>query len=265
MPEIQSRLQRAFERCRVENRAALIPFMSAGHPSPEEGDRVLAMLAEAGADVIELGVPFSDPLADGPTIQLASQRAIERGVDLAWSLEALRRFRARYDTPVVLFSYLNPVFDYGVERFIADAVEAGADGVLLTDLPVGADAELEALFAASPLELIRLIAPTTAPERAREIAAAARGFIYYISRTGVTGADATVAEGLEAEVAALRAIAPVPVAVGFGIAGAESARRVAAVAEGVVVGSALVDLLAREGVDAAGAMVRSLRAAMQRN
>ena len=143
MPETQTRLQSVFARCRAEDRAALIPFISAGHPSPEEGDAVLAMLAESGADVIELGVPFSDPLADGPTIQRASQHAIERGVDLDWSLQALRRFRARYDTPMVVFSYLNPVFDYGVERFIAEAVDAGADGVLLTDLPVGADAELE--------------------------------------------------------------------------------------------------------------------------
>lgn len=255
-------LAQAFAAARDERRAALVVYATAGFPAPEQGDAALAALAEAGADVIELGVPFSDPLADGPTIQAASHRAIAQGVDLEWTLAALRRFRARHATPVVVFSYLNPVLGYGLQRFIADATAAGAQGVLLTDLPVGADPEMEAAFAASPLDLVRLVAPTTTPARARAIAQRSAGFVYYISRTGVTGAQAEVAAGVGERVAALRAVSPVPVAVGFGIANAEQAARVAGLADGVVVGSAVVDALARGGVAAARALVASLRAAM---
>lgn len=257
-------LARAFERARAEGRAALVPYVTAGHPTPEAGAAVLRMLAEEGADVIELGVPFSDPLADGPTIQRSSFEAIGHGVDLRWTLEALRGFRREHDTPVVLFSYLNPVLRYGLDAFLRDAAAAGAQGVLLTDLPVGADPELERAFAESPLDLIRLVAPTTLPERAREIAAAARGFLYYVSRTGVTGARQELAGGLEREVAALRAATPVPVAVGFGISTPEQAAVVARVADGVIVGSALVELLGREGVEAARPLVRALRRATVR-
>ncbi len=254
----------AFARAREAGRAALIPYVTAGHPSPEATPEVLRMLAEEGADVIELGVPFSDPLADGPTIQKSSFDAIERGTDLRWTLEALRGFRAESDVPVVLFTYLNPVLRYGVDAFLRDAAEAGAQGVLLTDLPVGSDPELERAFAESPLDLVRLIAPTTTPARLREIAAAGRGFLYYVSRTGVTGAQAELQEGLEREVAAVRAASTVPVAVGFGISTPEQAAAVARVAEGVVVGSALVDRLGREGVEGGRALVRALRRATLR-
>lgn len=257
-------LARVFARAREEGRAALVPYVTAGHPSPGATAEALRMLAEEGADVIELGVPFSDPLADGPTIQRSSYDAIRQGADLRWTLEALRRFRAEHDTAVVLFTYLNPVLRYGADAFLRDAADAGAQGVLLTDLPLGADPELEAAFAASPLDLIRLVAPTTLPERAREIAAAARGFLYYVSRTGVTGARQELAAGLEREVAALRAATPVPVAVGFGISTPEQAAAVARVADGVVVGSALVEALGAEGVEGARARVRALRRAMLR-
>lgn len=225
---------------------------------------VLAMLVEAGADVIELGVPFSDPLADGPTIQRSSHFAIEQGVDLRWTLDALSAFRAQHDTPVVVFSYLNPIVHFGVERFIAEAGAAGADGVLITDLPVGYDAEWEKAFERSPLDLVRLVAPTTRPERVRTIAERAQGFLYYVSRTGVTGARQSLAEGLAREVAALRVVSHVPVAVGFGISTPEQARTVAAVADGVVVGSALVETLANGGVQAADRLMRGLRGAMPR-
>ncbi|HEX5723927.1 MAG TPA: tryptophan synthase subunit alpha [Longimicrobiaceae bacterium] len=257
-----SPLARAFAAARAGRRAALIPYVTAGHPSPAETPAVLLALADAGADVIELGVPFSDPLADGPTIQRSSFEAIRQGADLRWTLEALAGFRAARPTPVVLFTYLNPVLRYGVERFLADAAAAGAQGVLLTDLPVGADPELEATFAASPLDLIRLVAPTTTPARAREIAAAARGFLYYVSRTGVTGAREELAAGLEREVAALRAATPVPVAVGFGISTPRQAATVARIADGVVVGSALVERLGEGGVEAGRAFVAALRGAM---
>ena len=254
----------AFAACRAQGRAALIPYITAGHPSPADTPALLRMLAEEGADIIELGVPFSDPLADGPTIQRSSFQAIEQGVDLRWTLARLAEFRESHDTPVVLFTYLNPILRHGVARFLEDAAAAGAQGVLVTDLPVGSDPELEERFAESPLDLIRLIAPTTRPERVRVIAAASRGFLYYVSRTGVTGAQTTLATGLAAEVAAVRAVTDVPVAVGFGISTPEQAAVVAASADGVGVGSALVDLLGREGVEVARPLVRGLRAATLR-
>jgi tryptophan synthase alpha chain len=257
-------LAAAFDRAAREDRAALVLYTTAGYPAPAQGLDVLLALADAGADVLELGVPFSDPLADGPTIQRSSFAAIERGVDLAWTLELLRRFRRERETPVVLFSYLNPILDHGVDAFVRDAVEAGADGVLLTDLPLGADPALERAVGESPLDLIRLVAPTTSAERAREIARAAQGFLYFISRTGVTGAQTELAPSLEREVAALVEVSAVPVAVGFGVSSPEQVRIVAGVAAGVVVGSALVDLLGRAGLPEVRAFVAGLRAATGR-
>jgi tryptophan synthase alpha chain len=257
-------LREAFDGCREEDRAALVVYVTAGHPDPKRGLDVLIALADAGADVIELGVPFSDPLADGPTIQRSSFQAIQRGVDLRWTLELLARFREQRDTPVVLFSYLNPIHNHGVEAFARDAVAAGASGVLLTDLPAGADPEVERVFRDAGLDLVRLIAPTSTPERVREIAAGGSGFLYYVSRTGVTGATRELAQGLEEEVSALRGATDLPVAVGFGISTPDQAREVARFADGVIVGSALVELLGREGIDAAAELVRSLRTAMER-
>jgi tryptophan synthase alpha chain len=256
-------LARAFAAARGEGRAALIPYITAGHPRRGDTAEILRAIADEGADVIELGVPFSDPLADGPTIQRSSFDAIAQGVDLRWTLDALADFRAARDTPVVLFTYLNPLLRHGMDRFLADAVAAGAQGVLLTDLPVGADPGLESRINASPLDLIRLVAPTTRPERVREIAAAARGFLYYVSRTGVTGARQALAEGLAAEVAEVRAVTDVPVAVGFGISTPEQAAAVARVADGVVVGSALVEALDTGGAAAGRAFVRGLRRAVE--
>jgi tryptophan synthase alpha chain len=256
-------LATAFAAAREQGRAALVPYVTAGHPSAGATAAVLRMLAEEGADVIELGVPFSDPLADGPTIQRSSLRAIEQGVDLAWTLRALAEFRREHATAVVLFTYLNPVLHHGVERFLSEALEAGASGVLLTDLPVGADPALEARFEAADLDLVRLVAPTTTPARAAEIARAARGFLYYVSRTGVTGTREALAAGLAREVAAVRALTEVPVAVGFGISTPAQAAEVAALADGVVVGSALVERLERGGVEEARSFVRALRSALE--
>ena len=255
-------LASAFAAARAEGRAALIPYVTAGHPRMDRTLDLLLGLADAGADVVELGIPFSDPLADGPTIQKSSFDAIAQGVDVRWALDAVAGFRARRDTPVVLFTYLNPVLRHGVDAFLADAASAGAQGLLLTDLPVGADAALEARIDASPLDLIRLVAPTTRPERVRVIAQAARGFLYYVSRTGVTGARQALASGLADEVAEVRAMTDVPVAVGFGISTPEQAAEVARVADGVVIGSALVEALGTGGVDAGLAFVRALRGAV---
>ena len=251
-----------FAAWRAAGRHVLIPYLTAGYPEPEATLPLLNRLAAAGADLIELGVPFSDPVADGPTIQRSSQRALERGVDLPWVLRRLWEFRAGHDTPVVLFTYLNPVLSYGVDRFLTDAVEAGADGVLLTDLPLGSDPALEQAFERAPLSLVRLLAPTTAPQRAREIAARAQGFLYYISRMGVTGARAALPPELAREVEAVRALSPVPVAVGFGISTPEQAAAVARIADGIVVGSALIDALDRGGADEAERFIRALREAI---
>ena len=240
-------MARAFAAARAQGRAALIPYVTAGHPSPADTPAVLEMLAAEGADLIELGVPFSDPLADGPTIQRSSFRAIEQGVDLPWTLAALAEFRRAHDTPVVLFTYLNPVLHHGLRRFLDDAAAAGADGVLLTDLPVGAAPELERQFEGSGLDLIRLVAPTTTPARAREIARAARGFLYYVSRTGVTGERDELPRELEREVKRLRRKLSLPLAVGFGLSTPQQVAAVGKVADGVVVGSVLVRLVEEHG------------------
>jgi len=248
-----------------DGRTALIPYITAGYPGAEATVPLMHRLAEAGAGIIELGVPFSDPVADGPTIQRSSQRAIENGITLDWTLEALSRFRADGATPVVVFSYLNPILNYGPERFIADAVAAGANGVLLTDLPLGADPALEATLESSPLALVRLLAPTTPTERARAIAQRSQGFLYYVSRLGVTGVTQNLRSALLDEVREVKAFSSVPVAVGFGISTPEQARRVAGVADGVVVGSALIDALDRGGIDAAAALLKAMREALDQS
>lgn len=257
-----SRIARRFAERAAEGRAVLVPYVTAGFPEVDDTVPLLEALDDAGADVIELGIPFSDPLADGPTIQASSFRALENGVTVPRVLEMVRAFRARRETPLVLFTYLNPVFHYGLSRFCRDAAEAGADGVLLTDLPAGSDPELEGELERAGLDLIRLLAPTTAPERVARVAEGGRGFLYYISRTGVTGAREVLRDELAAEVGRLRERVGLPVAVGFGISSPEQARAVAGIADGVVVGSALVQCLGAEGIEGAARFLGGLRRAM---
>lgn len=245
---------------REEGRAALIPYLTAGHPSIAATRDALQMVVEAGADVVELGIPFSDPLADGPVIQRSSQIALEQGMTVARALDLLRE--ARLPVPVVVFSYLNPILAYGLERFVADARAAGAAGVLLTDLPAGEDPAVEAQVRAGGLELIRLIAPTTTGARLAAAVQGASGFLYLISRLGVTGAHTHLDESSEQLVARVRAASPLPVAVGFGLATAHQAQTVARIADGVVVGSALVERL-EQGLGPARDLLRDLRAAVQ--
>jgi len=247
---------------RAEGRAVLIPYITAGYPTPETTPALLDALVEAGTDILELGIPFSDPLADGPTIQRSSFRALEEGMTVARALEMVKAFRARHDTPVVLFTYLNPILHYGIERFAQDARDAGADGVLITDLPTGADPRVEEQLTATGLDLIRLLAPTTAPERVAEVVKGGGGFVYYISRTGVTGAREELREELGREVERLRGAVSLPVAVGFGISSPDQAGAVAAVADGVVVGSALIQHLDQGGVQGAADFLRSIREGM---
>ncbi len=249
------RIAAAF-RARAGGGAAFIPFLPSGFPSPADTPRLLLRLAEVGADVIELGIPFSDPLADGPTIQRASGRALGQGVTLSSTLDALADLAPELP-PVVLFSYLNPLLRMGVERFLERAEAAGAAGLLVTDLPVGVHPALEGRLAGSALDLIPLAAPTTPPARLERIAGRARGFLYYISRLGVTGEREALEAALPERVSELRERVRLPVAVGFGISRPEHARSVAAVADGVVVGSALVRAL-EEGEAAFGELAAAL-------
>lgn len=253
-----NQLAASFSAWRKAKHCALIPYLTAGYPNPDSTLDLLRVLARNGADIIELGVPFSDPVADGPTIQRSSQIALENGVTLEWCLEQLREFRKEFETPVVIFTYLNPVLRYGWREFISAATNAGAQGVLITDLPVGGDDEIEHAFEASSLALIRLIAPTTEAARVMEIARRAQGFIYYIARMGVTGARADLPVELLDAVRDLRAATDIPIAVGFGVSSAEQVRAISVVADGVVVGSALIDAIESGGVAGAEAFMRGL-------
>lgn len=261
-PAAASAIGHRFRERSAAGQAALIPYVTAGFPDPATTVPMLEAAADAGADVLELGIPFSDPLADGPTIQRSSFLALQQGMTVDRVLAQLADFRSRRATPVVLFTYLNPVLRRGIERFCREAAEAGAAGVLLTDLPVGTDPEMEAAVRTSGLDWIRLLAPTTPLERVAEVARGGSGFLYYISRTGVTGARRELRAELASEIAALRAQVSLPIAVGFGISTPDQARAVAQVADGVVVGSAVVARLEEGGVEGAAAFLRSLRHAM---
>jgi tryptophan synthase alpha chain len=239
---------------------ALIPYLTAGFPTAHASLDALRRVARAGADFVEVGVPFSDPLADGPTIQRTTQAALEQGMTLPRVLDLVRE--AALDVPVVIMTYLNPVIAYGVERFLRDAELAGVAGVVLTDLPAGADDDVEQAVAGSALSLIRLVAPTTDDERLGAALENASGFVYLISRLGVTGARANAPPDLERHVRRIRAVTPLPIAVGFGIATPAQAKAAANHADGVVVGSALMDALATGGADAAERLVRDLAAAV---
>ncbi len=253
-------LARTWRDLRSAGRAGLVPYLTAGFPTLDTSCDALRMAAEH-ADVLEVGVPFSDPLADGPTIQASTFRALENGMTLPRTLDLIAK--ADVARPVVLFSYLNPVLQYGVERLMTDASALGIAGILLTDLPAGGDPGVEAPILASPLDLIRLLAPTTDDARLAQSVAEAQGFLYLVARLGVTGASAALATGLGAQVARVRAVTDLPIAVGFGISTPEQVRAVAGFADGVVVGSALVDVLGRDGVPAAGRFLGGLRAALE--
>ena len=246
---------RRFSALRDGNRRALVCYVTAGHPDPERSLALLRGLEDAGADVIEVGVPFSDPLADGPVIQASSQRALAHGMTFDRVLDLIAA--AHLSVPVVLFTYLNPLLAAGTDA-LGRAAAAGAHGVLVTDLPVGSDPARERWIGSGPLAFVRLVAPTTPPARMREIARHGSGFVYLISRLGVTGIRDDVAADLPRTIAALRAVTTLPICVGFGISRPEHAAAVGRVADGVVVGSALVRA-AEESVDAAVALARALR------
>jgi tryptophan synthase alpha chain len=255
----ESRLAPVWTSLRASGRKALIPYLTAGYPSLSKSAAALRSAAEV-ADVIEVGVPFSDPLADGPTIQRSSFEALRQGMTLAGTLDLIAR--AELACPVVVFSYLNPVLQYGVDRFLAAAEGLGIGGLLLTDLPAGSDPDVESAVGRSQVDLIRLVAPTTRPERLTSALEGAQGFVYLVARLGVTGAKSSLAADLSESVARVRRATTLPVAVGFGISTPEQARAVGRMADGVVVGSALVDILGRDGVGGARRFLGSLRRAL---
>jgi tryptophan synthase alpha chain len=247
MTEDMGRIEALFDRLRDQNRAALIPFITAGDPDLETTESLIHALVEAGADLIELGFPFSDPMADGPTIQAASERALAAGATLEKILAAVARVRRHSNVPVVLMGYYNPVFHYGPERFARDAAAAGVDGLLLVDLPPEEADEIRGFLREADIRLITLLAPTTPPQRRQVLAAGSEGYLYYVSMTGVTGVKQVDAAAIREEVLTLRRQSPVPVAVGFGIASPADAAAVAGFADAVVVGSALVKIIAAHG------------------
>jgi tryptophan synthase alpha chain len=253
-----TRIDRRFADLRRQGRAGLVTFLTAGDPDPETAMTILRDLPEAGADLIELGVPFSDPMADGPSIQASSQRALRAGMTLRKTLDMVASFRKRDNhTPVVLMGYYNPIYIYGVEAFVMDAAEAGVDGLIVVDLPPEEEAELYRPARAQGLNVIFLTAPTTDETRLPRILEHASGFVYYVSITGITGTASAVASDVGAAVARLRRHTDLPIAVGFGIKTPAQAAEIAAVADAAVVGSALVNKVA-ENLDARGAAATGL-------
>jgi tryptophan synthase alpha chain len=247
-----------FEKRHAEGKPAFVAFLTAGDPSLDRTCEAAVELDRAGVDVLELGVPFSDPLADGPVIQRASERALARGVTLPNVLEAVRRIRERSELPLLLFSYFNPLLQHGLERLAGEAKGAGVDGVLVTDLPPEEAGEWVTAARAVDLDTIFLASPTSPPDRLRRVAEASRGFVYAISRTGVTGEREALSEDARPLVGRLRALTQVPVALGFGLSTPEQVREAAAVADGVVVGSALVRFLEEHPEGDLGAQVKWL-------
>jgi tryptophan synthase alpha chain len=282
---MSERIECLFAKCRGEDRTAFIPYICAGDPNFARTIEIAFALEKAGADLLELGVPFSDPLADGVVNQLAAQRALEAGATVPGVLECVRHIRRHSEIPIVLYTYLNPILRYGIAGFEREAAVAGVDGLLVLDLPSEEDRNIyrlqgprtsssmpahDEIGARENLLRIRLIAPTTSPQRITTIAMSARGFIYYVSREGVTGARNSIAQSLEEKIALIRKHTQLPIAVGFGISTPEQAAQVARTADAVVVGSAIVDFIgkSKDCRDLAGRVrefVRPMAAAVHRS
>jgi len=270
-----ARIDAAFARCRAEGRAALVTYLMAGDPDPETSLKVLEALPKAGADIVEFGLPFTDPMADGPAIQAAGLRALKGGQGVAKTLDLVRRFReGNAETPVILMGYYNPIHTYGVARFLDDAVAAGIDGLIVVDLPPEEDDELCLPALAKGLAFIRLATPTTDEKRLPAVLANTAGFVYYVSITGVTGTATPDFDKVADAVGRIRRHTDLPVVVGFGVRTGADAAAIARGADGVVVGSALIDALrgsldaegrAQAGtVEAVSTLVRDLAAGVRR-
>jgi tryptophan synthase alpha chain len=259
-----SRIGQIFDRLRIADGKGFIPFVTVGDPDLATSLSIVEALADEGADVIELGIPFSDPMADGPTIQASSQRALINAVTLGDVLKLAKNFRSHYETPIVLMGYLNPILQYGTERFRDDAAAAGIDGVLITDIVDEEAVQISDSLAENDIDLISLVAPTTSNERLERISKRARGFIYAVSRAGVTGAQIEMSSAAETLVSRIRTFTGLPVAVGFGISTREQIENVWKFADAAVVGSAIVSEIANaetasEAVHRVRKFVRSLK------
>jgi len=260
-----SRIKTAFDRLNAEGRKALIPFITAGDPDAELTLPLMHALVEAGADVIELGVPFSDPMADGPTIQRASERALARGMSLRKVLQLVSAFRTEDDrTPVVLMGYANPIEAMGLQRFAEKAAQSGVDGVLVVDYPPEEAENFGAAMKANGMDPIFLIAPTSTAERIAQVAKIASGYVYYVSLAGVTGSGALNVEAVAERLPAIREKTGLPVGVGFGIRDAATAARIAAFADAVVVGSRIIEEIEKSTAETACANVKALVADIRR-
>jgi len=254
----ESRIARRFAALKAEGRAGLIPFITAGDPDAATSLALLQALPRAGADLIELGMPFSDPMADGPAIQAASQRALKGRMTLAGTLALVERFRAEDTaTPLILMGYYNPIYRRGPAAFVREAATAGVDGLIVVDLPPEEDEELRPLAEAAGMAFIRLVAPTTGEARLAALLAGASGFVYFIAITGITGTRSAALDDVARALARIRAHTPLPIAVGFGIKTPEDAAGIARVADAAVVGSALVQVIA-ERLDKSGRATEAL-------
>ncbi len=264
---MMNRIDKKFSALRLRGEKALIPFVTAGDPDLRTSLEILRALGRSGADLIELGVPFSDPMADGPTIQRSSERALKRGTSLPRILEMVRKFRRDSEIPLILFGYYNPFFCYGLERLAREAKASGVDGLLCVDLPPEESGELKRWTRAEGLRNIFLLSPTSDSGRIRLVAREGRGFVYYVSVTGVTGARTRVESHLRAEVARVRRHTALPIGVGFGVSTPRQAAWIASFADAVVVGSALINVIEKarrkqEKVRRAGHFISSLKRAM---
>jgi tryptophan synthase alpha chain len=262
-----SRIKRVFDALGAAGRKALIPYVAAGDPYPEATVELMLAMAQAGADVIELGVPFSDPMADGPVIQRAAERALAKGIGMPQVLDFVRQFRKKNDTtPVVLMGYANPIERYGIARFVADASQAGVDGVLVVDYPPEECEAFARTLREAGMDPIFLLAPTSTEARIKEVARVASGYVYYVSLKGVTGAGHLDTAAVAEMVPKIKAHVKLPVGVGFGIRDAQTARAVAAVSDAVVIGTAIVQLLETQTRDnvapAGGRFIAGIREAL---
>ncbi len=256
-----TKITTTFNLLNTQYKKAFIPYVMAGDPSLEKTLDILMLLEECGADIIELGVPFSDPLADGPTIQRAAERALKAGVTLKKIIRFVKNLRQHTQIPIVLMTYYNPIFKYGEKEFIEDAINAGVDGVIIPDLPPDEASDFIYLSRKSNLDTIFLVAPTSTENRVKKIIAACRGFIYYVSITGITGSRLVLHETFKEHLSLIRSLTSKPIAVGFGVSTPEEASQVAQLADGVIIGSAIVKML-YEHPAAAKDFIKALRNAI---
>jgi tryptophan synthase alpha chain len=235
-----NKIEKTFKNLKSQNKKAFIPYIMAGDPSLDDTKKIVLMFEECGADIVEIGVPFTDPLADGPTIQRASERALKNGVTLRKVIARVKDLRQQTQIPLVLMTYYNPIFKYGLELFIKDAKDSGVDGFIVPDLPPDEGRELIGLSKKAGLATIFLLAPTSTEERIKKVAVATSGFIYYVSITGITGSQLLLDGSIERSISNIRNITDKPIAVGFGVSAPDEAKIISRISDGVIVGSAIV-------------------------